>query len=579
MAGRIPHGFIDDLLARSDIVAVIGETVALKKKGRDYMACCPFHNEKTPSFSVSPIKQFFHCFGCGIGGNVLKFLMESQHLDFIEAVEVLAQRLNIEVPREGSGPQRPSDYKKMLNVLEEAAAFYTRKFQATAKAGRYLKQRSIDQDTATQFRIGYAPAGFNNLEQLDKFADSKKLFLKTGLLAQKDNNIYDRFRDRIIFPIRDRRGQVIAFGGRALTDDNQPKYLNSPESEVFQKRRTLYGIYELRQAKKLDHIIIVEGYMDVISLATHGIDNCVATLGTAVTQDHIKQLFKLCPHLIFCFDGDTAGRKAAVAGLKQMLPVFRDGYEATFAFLPDNEDPDSLIRDKGKASFEALITQAKPLSAFLFAHLQEGLDLSTPEGGTAFAERARPLLSDMPLGTFRDLILKDLVDKTGLEAKYIMQSAAKKSPYLDAPKPRRIDRHYSTIRIAALLLVGNPGLANKENTMSITDLGKLEQPGALLLADIIHKIQTCDVTNTASLLELYRNTEHEDVIRRLAAWSPPQDQDEAAEFKQAMEKLTSKMIEQEQVKLIDKLQERGLTQKEEEEIRALQQKLSDHRKV
>ena len=575
MAGGIPHKFIDDLLARVDIVSLIGGFVTLKKKGNSHMACCPFHSEKTPSFSVSAEKQFYHCFGCHAGGDAIKFLMEYQHLDFVEAVEALAQKNGIDVPRESGSANKPISYQHSLDTLEEVSNFYTQQLSKNPAARAYLQKRQLDSETIARFRIGYAPQGFDHLQQLASFAKDKKWFFSAGLLSQKNNKHYVRFRHRLMFPIRDRRGRVIAFGGRVLSDDDQPKYMNSPETEVFHKRKTLYGLYELRQSRQLNQIIVVEGYMDVVSLASHGIHNSVATLGTAVTQDHIRQLFKISPHLIFCFDGDTAGHKAAVAALEQTLSVFRDGKEVTFIFLPNKEDPDSLIKQIGKDGFEKLLDQAQPLSSFLFSHLSQDLDLSTPEGGAAFAERARPLLGTIPAGTFRDLTLKTLSDKAGVTIEHIRPTKAAAPTVQRKGEIASVKRHYSILRIIACLLVRNPSLANEENILANKDIKELNVPGAKFLATLIQDIQSHQITNTASLMAFYRESEHEEVIHRLAEWNPPQTGDEKKsfdekkEFYDTMNQLQKKLNAQEQQELIELAKSRPLSEAEKDRFNEL----------
>ncbi len=427
MAGRIPQYFIDDLLSRTDIVDIIDHRVKLKKTGRNYSACCPFHQEKTPSFSVSPEKQFYYCFGCGASGNALGFLMDFDHLDFVQAIENLAGQLGLEVPREeDQTKQRRPDYSNLYTLMERAVDFFSRQLQQhehSPKAARYLQHRGLDQQTCQHFAIGFAPPGWDNLKkELDSSGDKEQQLISTGLLVKNEDKgtIYDRFRDRIIFPIRDSRGRYIAFGGRVLGDE-KPKYLNSPESPIFHKGKELYGLFEARQAnRKLSRILVVEGYMDVVALAQQGITNAVATLGTATTADHMQRLFKVVPEVIFCFDGDDAGRRAAWRALESTLPSMLDGRQARFLFLPQGEDPDSMVRKEGAEQFtERLQSQAISLDSLLFKELESELDLSTMDGRARLAKLAQPHIDKLPDGLFRQLMLKKLSDHTGLDTHYL----------------------------------------------------------------------------------------------------------------------------------------------------------------
>lgn len=374
MAGNIPPAFIDQLLARVDIVSLIGKYVALKKRGREYVACCPFHNEKTPSFTVSPEKQFFHCFGCGENGTAIGFLMKHQRLSFPEAVEVLAHDAGLEVPREvGAVTGELDKYKKLLTVLEQTAKLYRKYLKDGALAKGYLGERGIDGEVADAFMLGFAPRARGHLKQAFNTAYDECLLLAAGILSRNDSgDVYERFRDRVIFPIRDRRGQVIAFGGRILPGSDVPaKYLNSPETPVFRKRNVLYGTYELRRAGKYDRIIVVEGYMDVVSLAQHGVCNVLATLGTACTRSHIQKVLRIVPHVVFCFDSDTAGRKAAARAMEQSLPLASDEHRIDFMFLPQGYDPDSFVREHGKEAFHQAVQSATSLADFMFEYCGE----------------------------------------------------------------------------------------------------------------------------------------------------------------------------------------------------------------
>ncbi|ACO80804.1 DNA primase [Azotobacter vinelandii CA] len=445
MAGLIPQGFIDDLLNRTDIVEVIGSRVQLKKTGRNYSACCPFHQEKTPSFTVSPDKQFYYCFGCGAGGNALGFLMDHDHLEFPQAVEELARRAGLEVPREErGGPHQPrqSADSPLYPLLATAADYYRQALKshpARQVAVDYLKGRGLSGVIARDFALGFAPPGWDNLlKHLGGDALQQKAMIEAGLLIEnaETGRRYDRFRDRVIFPIRDSRGRVIAFGGRVLGDD-KPKYLNSPETPVFHKGQELYGLFEARRHNRdLDEIIVVEGYMDVIALAQQGLRNAVATLGTATSEEHLKRLFRLVPSVLFCFDGDQAGRKAAWRALEATLPSLQDGRRARFLFLPEGEDPDSLVRAEGREAFLArLEQQARPLADYFFRQLTEEADPGTLEGKAHLATLAAPLIEKIPGANLRALMRQRLAEITGLTGTSPNSPAA-------SPVPRVEDAHY-----------------------------------------------------------------------------------------------------------------------------------------
>ncbi|MEN8176417.1 MAG: DNA primase, partial [Pseudomonadota bacterium] len=430
MAGRIPPEFIDRLLARIDIVDVIDRRVPLKKAGHEYQARCPFHSEKTPSFTVSPQKQFYHCFGCGAHGTAIGFLMEFDQLGFPEAVEELARDAGLEVPHEQgvSTPHQP-DLRPVYQTLEEASLYYAGQLREHPEAGQavdYLKNRGVSGEIARDYRLGYAPPGWNNLIAAFGGDDGTLGRLRTaGLVSEPDGGRqYDRLRDRVVFPIRDQRGRVVGFGGRILESTDKaepdakpagPKYLNSPETPVFHKGRELYGLYEARQAGvDLKSILVVEGYMDVIALAQHGIRNVVATLGTATTADHLQRLFRATPAIIFCFDGDRAGREAAWKALTVALPLLTGGREVSFMFVPEGEDPDSLVRSEGPDQFRGRMKAALPASEFLFEKLKEDTDFSRQlDGKSRLADAAKPLIQSIPEGSFRELMEQRLKEVSG----------------------------------------------------------------------------------------------------------------------------------------------------------------------
>lgn len=426
MAGLIPQNFIDDLLTRANIVDVIDKRVSLRKTGKNYTACCPFHNEKSPSFSVEPEKQFFYCFGCGEGGNALGFITKFDSVDFPQAVEILAQEYGLEVPREESPAQKKNAAKLegIHDILAKSSKFYQEQLRSHSgrdAAVEYLKHRGVSGEIARDFCLGFAPEGWENLSSLcAKNPQEKENLVKAGLVLNresKDNekSTYDRFRNRIMFPIRDSRGRTIAFGGRVLGDE-KPKYLNSPETPVFQKGSELYGLYEAKKNRaSVEKFLIVEGYMDVIALAQMGIRNAVATLGTATSAQHLTKLFRLVPEVIFCFDGDSAGRKAAWRALETSLPQMEDGRQISFLFLPDNEDPDTLIRKVGQQAFNKLIDDATPLEEFLFNKLSSELDLGSFQDRGKLSKLAKPLLNQIPDGVFNLLVRKRLAEILGIE--------------------------------------------------------------------------------------------------------------------------------------------------------------------
>jgi len=529
MTGRIPQSFIDDLLTRTDIVEVIDERVPLKKAGREYKACCPFHNEKTPSFTVSQTKQFYHCFGCGEHGTAISFLMNFEHMEFVEAVEELARRAGLEVPHEGrpdrDGAPRTRSY---YELLERVSAYFQEQLRSHPQAGRavdYLKKRGLSGEVAARFRIGFAPPGWENLAAaLHADNATRKALLELGLTIERDDgrSAYDRFRDRIQFPIHDRSGRTIGFGGRVL-DNSTPKYLNSPESPVFHKGSELYGLYEARKAvRQLDRILVVEGYMDVVALAQFDINYVVATLGTATTHEHLERLFRTVPEVVFCFDGDRAGREAAWRALENTLPVLRDGREARFLFLPEGEDPDTLVRKIGKEAFEARIADAIHLSDFFFQRLSAQLDLDSIDGRARLVDLARPLLAKLPDSMFHQLMVERLAELAHtasgpLGARLGAPPAATDSASGTPPRKPRNEQK-SPVRQAVELLLYEPGLAAK-----LQDTAFLEQcdlPGVPLLLELLELLQKRPDLNTAAIVEHWRGREEARYLSKLARWVP-----------------------------------------------------------
>jgi len=443
MSGRIPQSFVDDLLARTDIVGVIEARVPLKRAGRNYTACCPFHKEKTPSFSVSQDKQFYYCFGCGASGNAIGFLMEYERRSFPEAVQELADRAGLTVPHEDDGDGRSEELRArnraLYDALYDADRFFQeqlRKHAQRARAVDYLKGRGLTGEIARRFGMGYAPPGWDNLLSVaGTDADRRRLLIESGLAVEQDGKTYDRFRDRIMFPIRDPRGRVIGFGGRII-GDGKPKYLNSPETPVFHKGRELYGLYEAKQANKtLDRLLVVEGYMDVIALAQQGITNAVATLGTACTGDHVDLLFRQTGEVVFCFDGDAAGRKAAWRALEATLPKLLDGRSARVLFLPPEHDPDSLVRAEGAAAFNERLEKADSLDDVLLRELASRVDLARTDGRARLAALAKPYVAQIPGEVLRSLVIGKLADLAQVDPRLLAAAPAgpvEHIPFADA---------------------------------------------------------------------------------------------------------------------------------------------------
>jgi DNA primase len=575
MSGRIPQSFIDELLNRVDIVDVIDSRVPLKKGGRDYMACCPFHDEKTPSFTVSPNKQFYHCFGCGAHGTAIGFLMEHDHMGFIDAVEELASMVNMEVPREAGKP-RDKGVDALYPLLERASHFFRQQLRDHPQGSRavgYLKQRGLSGDIARDFGIGFAPPGWDNLAKaLGQDSVTAQHMIQAGLSIQKDaGGSYDRFRDRIMFPIRDRRGRVIGFGGRRLDDeDSGPKYLNSPETPVFHKGRELYGLYEARQAvRHPTQLLVVEGYMDVVALAQYGIRYAVATLGTATTPEHLQSLFRIVPRVVYCFDGDRAGREAAWRALQTTLPFMSDGHEALFLFLPEGEDPDSLVRKLGTEAFEQLLADAMPLSRVLLAELKEQCNMDSTEGRARLLELARPLLDKIPAGAYRIMLNEQLASLSHLSAGNVdsvlgsgrgsrQQNRARPGPQ---PPSRR-----TPVRVAISLLLNDPGLANLvENPAELVGHAV---PGQDLLRELLESIKENPHISLSALLERWRDRPECSHLMKLAAAEVPGDEDaRRLEFEETMHHLVQRQRESRLEELQHKLQTEGLNEDEKSEWR------------
>ena len=519
MRGRIPREFIDELLARLDVVEVINRRVPLKKAGKDFKACCPFHNEKTPSFTVSRPKQFYHCFGCGVSGTAITFLMEFEHLSFPEAVEELAGEAGLEVP--DTGPARSGDNPTLplLEILGEASRYYKDQLRSHRDASTtiaYLKQRGLTGEIAAQFDLGYAPTGWDNLSSTAGNEEKLDLMVKAGLISKRESGgHYDRFRARVIFPIHDSKGRVIAFGGRLL-DEGEPKYLNSPETPVFHKGSELYNLHRARSAIAQQQMsIVVEGYMDVLALAQHGIDHCVATLGTATTTTHLQRLFRLAPSIVFCFDGDRAGRDAAGRALEIALPLLESGRQVSFLFLPDGEDPDSVIRDQGADTFRTLIDSATPLPDLLFDTLLNQTDLTRMDGKARLATLARPLISRVPEGPLRELMQQRLSDLTGV-APSGLGGLATTPPTVPHKRASARSKRLSPLATAISVLVQRPQLATGLDLPTAV-VDTQDDPGVQLLTKVHGFARENPQLTTASLIERFRGDEQQPTLEKLAS--------------------------------------------------------------
>lgn len=536
MAGRIPQTFIDDLLTRIDIIDVIDGYVPLKKAGRNHQAVCPFHDEKTPSFTVSQEKQFYHCFGCGANGTAISFLMDYAGMDFIEAVEDLASRAGLEVPREGGAPgPKESGITELYELMEMVIRHYCKQLREHPQSQRaidYLKSRGLSGQLAADYELGFAPPGWDSLMNALGGSNAALSRLdKTGMIIKRDNGgYYDRFRDRIIFPIRDQRGRAIGIGGRVL-DDGTPKYLNSPETPIFHKGRELYGLYQARRKNKdIERLFVVEGYMDVMALAQHGISNAVATLGTAVTPEHMERLFKVCLQVVFCFDGDNAGQKAAWRALEIVLPLLRDGRQVFFMLMPEGEDPDTFVREHGPEKFEDTKNHV-PLSDFLLDKLRENIDLDTREGRALLVEKSASYLAKLFPGALQELLINDLARLSQFTPEAYRQLLQNKQPvnpkneqHLGNRIPARQGERTNHISKAIRLLLHQPQIGLDQKL--IERLSEVRLQGVDFLLELLNYILQHPQTSCAGILEHWRDTKFEHRLRELAAMETPLLSDE-----------------------------------------------------
>ncbi|MBS0358503.1 MAG: DNA primase [Proteobacteria bacterium] len=577
MSQFIPKDFIDTLLTRINIVDCIEKRIPLKKKGRDYSACCPFHEEKTPSFYVSEIKQLYHCFGCAASGNLITFIMEYDRVTYPEAIEILATQAGLTIPTTQHTTTQPKVKQTHYTILQHCANYYRsqlRDHAAGAAAIDYLKQRGLTGEIAKTFGIGLAPPGWNNLQDyFKKTPEARELLLTTGMLIQKDQGrYYDRFRHRIMFPIRNRQGKIIAFGGRTLTDE-PPKYLNSPETPLFHKSTELYGLYECLQARRhFDQIIVVEGYMDVVGLFQHGINYAVATLGTATSKSHIQQLFRYSNKIIFCFDGDRAGEEAAWRALETALTCITEGYQIHFMFLPQGEDPDSYIRKVGKISFEEELKQTISLVDFFFNKLQSQTNIHSLEGKAHFIKIALPLLKQMQENALQHMMLDQLSKLVRIETerlKIMMQSSA--NPRVSTEISAEIKPlTFTPLRLVTALLLQNPELIQAFPSKHALD--NLTLPECDILLELIPLIQEKPNATSAILLEHWRDREEYPLLASLASWRPLPHTEPATAFKEALERLTQQSETYQIEQWMQKATQQGLTSEEKQELQKLIQK-------
>ena len=569
---RLPQAFIDQVLDRTDIVDVVDRRVKLKKAGKNYSACCPFHQEKTPSFSVNPEKQFYYCFGCGAGGNALGFLMDYERMEFREAIESLAQAAGMEMPAEEADAAPQIDHQKPLyESMEKATRLYEsllRKHPTRGRVVDYLKQRGLSGEIARDFRLGFAPEGWDNLMSTLSSEEDIEHALTAGLLIENDSGRkYDRFRDRVIFPIVNQRGKVIAMGGRVL-GDGKPKYLNSPETPLFSKSHELYGLHHIRKfAKNLSRIVVVEGYMDVIALAQFGIHYAVATLGTSVGKPHLEMLFRRVDQVVFCFDGDEAGRKAAFRGMEAALPMMEDGRQVKFLFLPEGEDPDSVVRNKGSQHLEHLFDNADPLETFLFDQMAQGIDLETMDGKARLSKLVAPYINLIPDGVFKTLLFKSLATRTDMDVESLRRlreiekpaaadydTAPDKEPgemqsEADAPfdypegyEPLpNSENHYGAPTHlepqSAVLLRALGLLVLKPSSASAIPDELLPEPGGMLsnlLHDLVKQVRETPDLSTAALLGYWMGTDEGELLSEAAAKEVIDDEQHISEHLMAI---------------------------------------------
>jgi len=583
---RIARHFIDELITRVDIVDLIDSYVSLRKAGRNFMALCPFHNEKTPSFTINPDKQFYYCFGCGAHGNAIGFLMDYAHLNYVEALHELASRAGMDIvyeQTEGTPTSNTVAFDELYQIIAQAAHYYRQQLRQSQAAINYLKNRGLTGEIARDFGLGYAPPGWDNLLKILGTNSLKQgQLVKAGLIKEKSNQsgqYYDRFRDRIMFPILDVRGRVIAFGGRKLgTSEHEPKYLNSPETPLFQKSRELYGWYFAGKIRSLQKIIVVEGYMDVVALMQYGITNVVATLGTATTHQHLTQLFRRVPEIIFGFDGDQAGQKAAWRALETALSLLKEGRQVRFVFLPQGSDPDTLIRQEGTENFNTRLVNAMPLSKFLFDTLMQQIDMTSIDGRARLVELAKPLLKQLPPGPYCDLMWQKLSELTGIHlgnlATLIIQKDTvpkHKQPTIKTSQKVTNLKELSLVHKAIVCLLHEPVLSQSVDYPN-EKLSFFKQLDIKLLLELIEFTRHNPQLSLGAICEHWRGTEYEQILNQLAVKNThltDNSVDIDKEFFDAINRLYKEYATQRLVFLTQKIT--NLTAEEKQELKLLSQ--------
>ncbi len=574
MTGRIPQVFINELLARTDIVDLIDARVKLRKQGKNYQACCPFHNEKTPSFTVNSEKQFYHCFGCGAHGSAIGFMTNYDRLQFVESIEELAAMNAMEVPfAPGNSTTQLERHQRqnLYQLMEQISAFYQQSLKTSCalQARGYLEKRGLDDDVLKRFAIGFAPPGWDNvLKRYGRNTTSRNLLNDAGMLVTHDSGrVYDRFRERIMFPIRDKRGRVIAFGGRIMGGEI-PKYLNSPETDIFHKGRQLYGLYEAQSKHAtLARLLVVEGYLDVIALSQFGIDDVVASLGTATTTEHIQLLFRTTDNVICCYDGDKAGRDAAWRTLEAALPWLNDGCQLRFMFLPDGEDPDTLVRKEGKEAFEQRLDQAQPLSMFLFETLLPKIDLTNPEGRAKLSALAIPLINQVPGNALQLYLKQELGNKLGIPDAMQLDQLLRR-PAENAHIKPSLPPKQTTLHILTGLLIQNPKLAALVPSMQ--DLAQVEWTGLPLFIELVEACISQPGLTTGQLLERYRDNSFSQQLETLAMWDHMIAEATVEQhFIDTLTSLYDAILEQRQDVLIARDRTQGLNSEERKELWSL----------
>lgn len=584
---RIPEQFIDELISRSDIAELIDHRVPLQRAGSEFRACCPFHNEKTPSFYVSPVKQFYHCFGCGAHGTVISFLMNYDNMEFLDVVDVLAAQAGMQVPKD-SRPDDESREKQaaLYDIVASANRWYQLQLKQhpdARQAVEYLKARGLDGSTAVEFGIGFAPDGWDNLiKELGSDAQSLALLAKAGLVIKKDEGgYYDRFRGRVMFPIEDHRGKLVGFGGRVI-GKGEPKYLNSPETPLFHKGSELYGLYKARREMgKFDESVVVEGYMDVVGLAQNGVNNAVATLGTATTPVHLQRLFRAASGVVFCFDGDRAGRKAAWRALQVALPFMQDGRQIKFLLMPDGEDPDSLIRQEGHQAFTHRLSEALSLDTFLFNSLTRELNLSQMDQRAKLASLARPLLQTLPQGNYKTMMYAHLSELVGVNQRQDQSASSpvpapklspERAPHAAAAQP--VSPH---VRDSLRLLLQYPELVEVANEFELhADANRWLE----LLDQLIGMINVNPQINTARLLERLRYNELHSVLEKLASREFDLEEDKRQDhLRDLMSRIDLASLQKQVTALLNSMTQRKATDEERKKLNELNARVYKYKQL